>query len=138
MKMRITLLIMLVLAFTISCNNTRRISTSRLPFEVQFGRTGGFTNIPVEYKLNNKGDVFKISGTEMTKINDISRKRIKTIKELLNRIDFEHLKFCEPGNMSYNIKVITSDYENSVTWNDQTPDDILKNLYKELLTTIKP
>lgn len=136
--MRITLLITLVLVLTISCNNTRKISSARLPFEIQFGRIGGFTNIPVEYKLNNKGDVFKISGAEMTKINDISRKRIKTIKELLIRIDFEHLKFYEPGNMSYNIKVITSDYENSVTWNDQTPDDILKNLYKVLLTTLKP
>lgn len=132
------LLTVLILILAQSCNNTRRISSDRQTPEIYFGRTGGFTNIPVEYRLNEKGDVFKISGDESTKINDVSRKKMKMINKILNDLDFEHIQINEPGNISYFIRVNKSGYEKSVIWNDLTSHDSLKNLYKELLTTVNP
>jgi len=131
-------LMVLILISDFSCNNARRIASDKPKPEIQFGRTGGFTNIPDEYIINEKGVVFKISGDESTKINDISKKRMKTIVKLINDLDFEHIEINEPGNISYFIRVITSEYENKVIWNDLSSNDPVKNLYKELQTTIIP
>ena len=55
----------------------------------------------------------------------------------MDTLDFEHLQMNEPGNISYYIKVISSDSEKSVIWNDQTSNNTLKDFYRKLLTTIK-
>jgi hypothetical protein len=132
------LIIIITVTLAQSCNNTRRISSGRQKSEIHFGRTGGFTNIPEEYILNAKGNVLKMSGNESVKINDISGKKMKTIIKILDNIGFKHIEIYQPGNISYFIKVVTTEYQNSVTWNNLTPNDSLNYLFKELLTTIKP
>ena len=121
-----------------SCSNTQKASSDHPEPGIRFGRTGGFTNIPDEYLLNMKGEVFKITKDDSTRINNISRKKLKAIGKMLDAIDFEHLQINEPGNLSYFINVTGSGYQNTVTWNDRTSVNAVKNLYKELLTTLKP
>ncbi len=133
-----SLILVLFIAMAQSCCNTAKTSSHSPEHGIQFGRTGGFTNIPEEYRINDKGQLFKITREGLTHINDISGKEMKSIRKILDTIDFQHLQMNEPGNVSYYIKVISSDYEKSVTWNDQTSSDALKDLYKKLLDTIKP
>ena len=130
-------LLILILTMALSCNSSRKISSGNVPSEISFGRTGGFTNIPDEYRIYQKGHVFKITRDDSTQINDISRKKMRIITGLLGDMDFEHLEINEPGNISYFVRVVTRDYENRVIWNDLTSNDHLKNFYKELLTTVK-
>jgi len=132
------LILVLILTMAQSCTSTVKTSSSTPQFGIQFGRTGGFTNIPDEYRINDKGQVFRITREGSTRINDISRKEMRSIRKILDTIDFEHLQLNEPGNISYFIKVISSDYEKSVTWNDKTSNSTLKDFYKKLLNTIKP
>jgi len=132
----------LILIFTLilipACNNSRAMANKRVKTEIHFGRTGGFTNIPIEYSIDAKGLVRRISADEQDTINIISVKKMKSIIRNLKDIDFKDIDLNEPGNISYFIKVTTSKYENSVTWNDLTPNDTLKNIYEKLLTTLKP
>jgi len=121
-----------------ACNNSRVMANKRVKTEIHFGRTGGFTNIPVEYLINSKGEVLRLSAGNPETVNLIPSKRLKSIIRELNRIDFQHIESDDPGNISYFIKVRTREYENSVRWNDLTPNDTLKNIYKELLTTLRP
>ena len=121
-----------------ACNNSRAMANKRVKTEIHFGRTGGFTNIPVEYLINSKGEVLRLSAGNPETVNLITSKRLKSIISELNRIDFQHIESDDPGNISYFIKVRTREYENSVRWNDLTPNDTLKNIYKELLTTLRP
>ncbi|HBE42340.1 MAG TPA: hypothetical protein DDW27_14265 [Bacteroidales bacterium] len=114
------------------------MENKRVKTEIHFGRTGGFTNIPVEYLINAKGEVLRISAFEPDTVNRIPVKRLKSIIRELKDIDFKHIELNDPGNMSYFIKVRTREYENSVTWNDLTPNDTLKDFYKKLIRTIKP
>jgi len=114
------------------------MANKRVKTEIHFGRTGGFTNIPVEYLINSKGEVLRLSAGNPETVNLIPSKRLKSIIRELNRIDFQHIESDDPGNISYFIKVRTREYENSVRWNDLTPNDTLKNIYKELLTTVRP
>ena len=114
------------------------MANKRVKTEIHFGRTGGFTNIPVEYLLNSKGEVLRLSANDPETVNLIPAKRLKSIIRELNRIDFKYIDLDDPGNISYFIKVRTPEYENSVTWNDLTPNDTLKNIYKKLLTTLRP
>ncbi|MCU0405434.1 MAG: hypothetical protein MUE64_00435 [Ignavibacteriaceae bacterium] len=132
------LLISGLLIITISCVNLKNTNPKKLPFEIIFGKSGGFTNISMEYKIYENGDVYKIQNNGNQKINSISKSKIKTIRDWLLDSDFEHLKIAETGNITYFITVKSDKYENTVKWNDSSNNDQLKNLYKDLLTTIKP
>lgn len=121
-----------------ACNTSRAMVNKRVKTEIHFGRTGGFTNIPVEYLINSKGEVLRLLAGNTETVNLITSKRLKSIIRELNRIDFQHIESDDPGNISYFIKVRTREYENSVRWNDLTPNDTLKNIYRELLTTLRP
>ena len=121
-----------------ACNNSRAMANKRVKTEIHFGRTGGFTNIPVEYLINSKGEVLRMTAMKPDTVNHIRVIRLKCIIREFKAIDFQHIELNNPGNISYFIKVRTPEYENSVTWNDLTPNDTLKNIYKKLLTTLKP
>jgi len=121
-----------------ACNTSRAIANKRVKTEIHFGRTGGFTNIPIEYLLNSKGEVLRLSASNPETVNLLPSKRLRSILRELKRIDFQNIESDDPGNISYFIKVRTRKYENIVRWNDLTPNDTLKNIYKELLTTLRP
>ena len=131
-------LLNLTLLLVPGCINSRTMSDKKVKTEIHFGRTGGFTNIPVEYLINAQGEVLKISASEPDTVNHIPAKRLRSILREFNDIDFKHIELNDPGNISYFIKVRTRQYENNVIWNDLTPNDTLKNIYKKLITTIKP
>ncbi len=106
-------------------------------FKIRFGRSGGFTNIPMEYLLKGSGDLFRIQNDTL-KINSVSLRKIRKLKERLTELDFEHLNLSDPGNMTYFISVTADNYNNTVKWNDQTDNEPLKEFYKELLKHLKP
>ncbi|MBN2862497.1 MAG: hypothetical protein JXN62_05005 [Bacteroidales bacterium] len=107
-------------------------------FEIFFGKSGGFTNIPMEYKIDSSGDIYKIQNTDSLSAGSVSHRKIKKIREKLSELDFEHLEVDDPGNITYFIAIRTDTYHNTVRWNDQTANDLLKELYKELLKYLKP
>jgi len=106
-------------------------------FQIRFGKSGGFTNIPMEYMLDGSGDIFKIQNDTLN-AGSVSRRKIRKLKERLTELDFEHLDVSDQGNMTYFISVITDAYNNTVKWNDQTDNEPLKEFYKELLEYVKP
>lgn len=134
----IILLIIGLLILTNSCNNLKKMCPDKTTFEIHFGKSGGFTNMQMEYKMCENGNIIKIQNDVSQKINTIKKNKINTIKNLLLDSDFEHLKIIEPGNITYFITVKTDKFKNTVKWNDLIINDSLKNLYKELLMTIKP
>jgi hypothetical protein len=121
----------------ISCSNTRSMPSDNDAFKIRFGRSGGFTNIPMEYLLKGSGDLFRIQNDTL-KINSVSLRKIRKLKERLTELDFEHLNLSDPGNMTYFISVTADNYNNTVKWNDQTDNEPLKEFYKELLKHLKP
>jgi hypothetical protein len=66
-------------------------------------------------------------------LNQASTKEFKKIKNQLENIDFENIKTDEPGNLTYFIKVKTSDYTNAVRWNDNSQNTELSNTFKMLV-----
>jgi len=132
------LLVTGLLIISTSCAYIKKIDSEKGPYEILFGKSGGFTNIPMEYKIQGNGDVFKIHNKTDLKVNSISKSKLKTISDLLLDCDFEHLKINDTGNITYFITVKSNKFENTVKWNDSRKNDQLKNLYKYLLTTIKP
>lgn len=120
-----------------SCSNLRMMPSDNDAFQIRFGRSGGFTNIPLEYLLDGTGDIFKLQSDTLN-AGSVSRRKIKKLKERLTELDFEHLDINDPGNMTYFISVKTDTYNNTVKWNDQTDNDPLKELYKDLLKHLNP
>lgn len=121
----------------ISCSNLKMKSSDNDAFQIRFGRSGGFTNIPLEYLLDGSGDIFKIQKDTLN-AGSVPRRKIKKLTERLTEMDFEHLDVNEPGNMTYFISVTTDTYNNTVKWNDQTDNYPLKELYKDLLKHLNP
>jgi hypothetical protein len=104
---------------------------------INFGKRGGFTNIPLEYVLFENGHLFKIRNDSLLKIHRINRRQMETIDSLLVVFNFKMLSINEYGNITYFIKVVRRDYEKEANWSDISDADNLKELYNTLLKTIR-
>ena len=126
-----------IIILMVSCINTKKLINNYSIDRIYFGKSGGFTNIPMEYVLFEKGQLYKMKNDSLVKIRKISRKQLETIDSLLADLDFKQLSINEPGNITYFIKVVKREYEKEVNWSDSSDDNILKELYNILLATIK-
>jgi hypothetical protein len=118
--------------------NMNESLTSEKITAISFGKTGGFTNIPVEYRIDSAGNVFRIKSNDPVKINSVPRSVMRKLRRSLSRMDFEKVELQDPGNITYFITVISSRYRNTVKWNDNTENEKIKDLYKELMKSVKP
>ena len=103
---------------------------------ISFGRTGGFTNITVEYALFGNGKVYKVQDSNMIKVCRIKKERVSEIECSLICNGFRELAINEPGNMTYFIKVVKTDYQNEVRWSDNDQNPQLKALYDSLMDIV--
>ena len=126
-----------IIILMVSCINTKKLISNYSIDRIYFGKSGGFTNIPMEYVLFEKGQLYKIQNDNLLKIQKISRRQLETVDSLLADLDFKQLNINEPGNITYFIKVVRREYEKEVNWSDSYDDDTLKELYNILLATIK-
>jgi len=134
MKKLFLLLWIIILLF--SCINSRNLMNNNKIGRIYFGKNGGFTNIPLEYVLFEKGQLYKIRNDSLFWIHKLNRQQLVTIDSLLKVSGFNDLNIKEYGNITYYIKVVRSDYEKEANWTDITENDILKKLYNTLVTTI--
>ena len=134
MKIASTLFCLLTLCF--SCAHPGKLTGDYQGNSVRFGKSGGFTNIPMEYVLHDDRHVYEIVADSTIFVNRISRKQMKDIEELLDSVDFKNLKMTETGNMTYFMHAKFKSWENKVQWTDISENEQLKNIYKKLLSTI--
>ncbi len=125
-----------IIILLFSCINSRKLMNNSDISRIYFGKRGGFTNIPDEYVLFEKGQLYKIKNDTLLRIHRISRTQLETIDSLLIVTDFKELSINEYGNITYFIKVVRTDYEKEANWSDISKVDSLKKLYNTLLTTI--
>jgi len=126
-----------IIILLFSCINARKLMNNNEVDRIYFGKRGGFTNIPVEYVLFEKGQLYKIRNDSLLRIHRISRTQLETIDSLLMVSDFKEIDIHEYGNITYFIKVVRSDYEKEANWSDISEVNSLEKLYSTLLTTIK-
>lgn len=103
---------------------------------IYFGKRGGFTNIPMEYVMFEKGQLYKIQNDSLQRIRRVSRKQLDEIDSLLNSSNFRELEINDPGNITYFIRVVGKYSVKEVNWSDSTDQGDLFLIYKTLLTTI--
>lgn len=125
-----------IIILLFSCINSRKLMNNNDISRIYFGKRGGFTNIPDEYVLFEKGQLYKIRNDTLFRIHRISRTKLETIDSLLIVSDFKEVNINEYGNITYFIKVVRNDYEKEANWSDISKVDSLKKLYNTLITTI--
>ncbi len=118
-----------------SCMNTRQLADTLKSPRIHFGKRGGFTNIPLEYILTEKGQLFKLENDSLIKIKKIKSAQLDNINSLIVNTGFRDLSIKEPGNITYFIRVVTDDYDNEVFWYDSTEMQGLAMIYKALMET---
>jgi len=121
----------------VSCMNPQKLLTDPSKDRIHFGRTGGFTNITMEYVLFEKGHLFKMQNDSLVKVRKLGTKQIKTLDSLLAKTEVEKLDLNEPGNVTYFIKVVKSGSEKLIQWSDSSENQAARELYKALLSTLK-
>lgn len=126
-----------VLFLVISCTNPQKLITDPSKDRICFGRTGGFTNIPMDYVLFDNGQLFKIDQEVLVKICNPGRKQFTALENQMNAIEFMNMDLNEPGNITYYIKLVKSGKEKEVKWTDSSENKSIKELYNVLLATIK-
>jgi hypothetical protein len=102
-----------------------------------FGRTGGFTNMTIEYVLFENGKLCKMDNGKLVRIGRIKKEQADEIKCSLTCNGFRDLAINEPGNMTYFIRFISSEYQNEVKWSDNDRYPQLRALYDSLMETVK-
>jgi hypothetical protein len=121
-----------LICFVSACS-TSKTNTSKVKFtEIRFGNYGGFTNMSTEYVITGDGQLSKVDSEGTKSIKHLPKKVVRKIGENLKSIEFEKLRINDLGNVTYFIKVKTSEYENTVRWNDETQNTELLNTYKML------
>ncbi|MBN1790810.1 MAG: hypothetical protein JW830_09955 [Bacteroidales bacterium] len=121
----------------VSCMNPQKLMTDPSKDRICFGRSGGFTNIPLEYVLFEKGQLFKAEQDSLFKVHKISTKQIKLLDSLFTKADFEKLELNNPGNVTYYIKRIRSGSEREVIWSDPSENEPVRELYNALMKLTK-
>ena len=120
-----------------SCMSTEKLLTDKSQERIYFGKTGGFTNIPMEYVLIGKRHLFKIEHDSSVKVHKISGKQIKALDSLIAAINLEQFNLNEPGNITDHIKLVKSGSEKEIKWSDSSGNKQVKEFYNALLATIK-
>ena len=104
---------------------------------ISFGRSGGFTNMTVEYALFGNGKVYRVKDNDLEKVCRIKKERLSEIECAFNCSGFRDLVINESGNMTYFIKVVKPGYQNEVRWYDNDKNPQLQVLYDSLMELVK-
>jgi hypothetical protein len=126
-----------IFMLAVSCMNPQKLMTDPSKDRISFGRSGGFTNIPLEYVLFEKGQLFKVEQDSLVKVLKINTKQLKTLDSLFVKADFEKLELNNPGNITYHIKRIKSGSEREIKWSDPSENEPLRELYNALMKLTK-
>jgi hypothetical protein len=135
--MKRTLFITGICILLFSCVNSKKLIENSKIDRIYFGKRGGFTNIPMEYVMFEKGQLYKIRNDSLFRIKRVRRKQLNEIDSLLTVSNFKELNINDPGNITYFIRVAKEDYEKEVNWSDSSGQDDLKLLYNTMLGIIK-
>jgi len=136
--MKLNLIVAAAIILLCSCMNTRQLADTLKSPRIHFGKRGGFTNIPLEYVLTEKGQLYKLESDSLFKISKVSTGRLDNINNLIGNTGFRDLKLNDPGNMTYFIRVVTLEYDNEVKWHDSSDMQGLAMIYNALMeTTLK-
>ena len=135
--MRKLLISLCLLSVISACSTTQKNTSEPVLNEVSFGNFGGFTNHSTEYFISGDGTVSKTENNIQKTIGHLKKKEVKKITNHVKSKEFEKLKINEPGNLTYFITVKTNQYENTVRWNDETQNPVLKDTYKMLVEFLR-
>ena len=129
----------MIISFALLCSFAFPVSAGKAAKtdRISFGRTGGFTNMTVEYTLFGNGKVYKVQDNDLKKVCRIKKELLSEIECSFTCSGFRDLIINEPGNMTYFIKVVKADYQNEVKWSDNDQNPQLKALYDSLMNIVK-
>lgn len=126
-----------VLIMALSCSSAEKITSDTSSPRIYFGKSGGFTNIPLEYVLIGKGHLFRVEKDSLVKIKRINSGELKTLETLIENAGIRQSELLETGNITYHIKLVEKGMEKTITWSDNTPEEKVKELYKTLMAIVK-
>lgn len=135
--MKRALFIFGIIVLLFSCINSKKLIDNNKIDRIYFGKRGGFTNIPMEYVMFEKGQLFKIRNDSLLRMKRVNREQLNDIDSLLTVLHFKELDINDPGNITYFIRVVKEDYTKEVNWSDSSGQDDLVLLYNTMLTAIK-
>ena len=120
----------------ISCTSPEKLMNDKTADRIYFGKSGGFTNIPMEYVVIDNSRVYKIEEGKFSAIEKISRQQGGELDEMLEAIHIDQLNLNETGNITYYIKVVRPGSEKEIKWSDNTQNTEVKEFYKALMATV--
>ncbi len=135
--MKLNLIMATAFVLLCSCINTRQIAGTLNSPRIHFGKRGGFTNIPVEYVLTEKGQLYKLENDSLLRISGVASARLEHVKSLIENTGFRDLDINDPGNITYFIRVVTEDSDNEVKWHDSSEMQGLVMIYNALMDITK-
>lgn len=127
----------ILIMFLGACKSPELLLHDQKLDRIYFGRSGGFTNIPIEYVYFENGRLYKLDQERLKKIGNPGRKSYAALVNRMKLTEFDQINLNEPGNVTYHIRVVRSGIEKVVRWSDSSDNQAIKDLYNALLLTLK-
>jgi hypothetical protein len=119
-----------------SCMSPEKLLNDPSAKRLYFGKSGGFTNIPMEYVLIDNEQLYKMENEKYIHVVKIGKRQAEQISMLIEEAGIDNLQLNEPGNMTYYIRYFDGGETREIKWTDQTQNTKIKDLYKALLSTV--
>jgi hypothetical protein len=136
----LTIAVMILVSFFASCRTT--YTTDNFPErKMYFGSGGGFAGMVTEYLLLENGQLYKHPSADVYEEMDrVKKKKAEQLYVLYEEAGFTDLRFNQPGNIYYFIRMVDGETENYISWSDQKPLPEVKmsDFYQTLMETVKP
>lgn len=123
--------------FLSSCVGSKKMTAFEEPWSIGFGYSGGATNVPVEYVLSHNRQLHKVSGDSLIFTNNVSRRNMNKLTDLMEDMDFNGIKLVDYGNITYFISVQSPAMNHRISWSQQSDSQGIINLYQALFELVK-
>jgi len=135
--MRKIILLSFILPLFFACSTSKNMVYKQTSSQIFFGNYGGFTNVKLEYVLNDDGNIFKIEKDSTFFIKKINREQLKDIQNSIDEDEFRKTQVNTPGNITYFVRLKTKEFENRVIWSDNGLNKPVEILYNKLFDLLK-
>lgn len=135
--MRKIILLSFILPLFLACSTSKNMVYKQTSSQIFFGNYGGFTNVKLEYVLNDDGNIFKIEKDSTFFIKKINREQLKDIQNSVDEDEFRKTQVNTPGNITHFVRLKTKEFENRVIWSDNGSNKPVEILYNKLFDLLK-
>jgi hypothetical protein len=136
MVQKIITLVSLLLIVS-GCTLPKKLINDKNAERIYFGNFGGFTNASIDYLMINNRMLYKIEQNNPVFVKKLTKDSSTKLQDQIRNLNLDRYTLNEPGNITYYLRTVKNGVEKEIKWSSDSKDEKIKELYKNLMSTVK-